>query len=86
MDMYVVYMLVSLSNRKCYVGYTQKDPNERLHEHNIGSNSWTRANGPFRLAYYETYVCKEDALRRELFYKSGIGRRIRNIIVKEMIQ
>jgi putative endonuclease len=79
-----VYFILSNKNNKCYVGSTEKDPKLRLDEHNAGSNSWTKLNRPFSLVYYETYACNEDARRRELFYKSGIGRRIKGAIISEM--
>lgn len=79
--MYFVYVLQSIKNRKKYVGFTEKDPKQRLIEHNNGSNSWTRDNGPFELMYYERFHCEKDAKSRELFYKTGIGRRVRDAIV-----
>jgi len=60
---------------------TAKIPCERLKEHNLGSNKWTRKNGPFSLLYYEKYFCKADAMQRERFYKSGFGRKIRDSII-----
>jgi putative endonuclease len=78
--MYFVYLLKSLINNKTYVGYTAKDLLERLNEHNLGSNSWTSANKPFKLIYYESYYCKKDALHRELFLKSKIGKRLVKLI------
>jgi len=59
---------------------TEKNPAERLKEHNGKSNKWTKENGPFKLIYYEDYFCKEDAMQREKFYKSGMGRKIRKAI------
>ena len=61
---------------------TEKDPTIRLKEHNNRSNEWSSNNGPFELAYYERYLCKKDAILREKFYKSGIGRYIRDSILK----
>lgn len=79
--MYYVYFLISLKNNKIYVGFTQKLPNTRLEEHNSRSNTWSKANKPFILVYHETYECKTDCLRREKFYKSGFGRKIRDAII-----
>jgi len=83
--MYYIYFLLSLRNKKSYVGKTGKPPNERLTEHNSGSNVWTGQNGPFKLIYFEEYVCKEDADKRELFYKTGIGRKIKKAIIDCLI-
>ena len=80
--MYFVYLLKSIKNGKSYVGFTSKEVGKRLEEHNLGSNTWTRHNGPFKLVYYESYYCKQDAEHRELFFKSGIGKQIKKIIVQ----
>ncbi len=77
-----VYFLESIRHGRYYVGTTDKDPHQRLIEHNSGSNTWTRQNGPFRLAYFEEYCCKEDAVKREQFYKTGIGRLVRDAILR----
>ena len=63
---------------------TKKDVKLRLLEHNSGSNSWTKQNGPFVLLYYEKYFCKRDVEEKEKFYKSGFGRKIRNLILKSV--
>jgi len=79
--MYFVYILLSLRNGKTYVGYTGKEPVNRLSEHNLSSNKWTGENKPFRLVYYESYYCKKDAMHRENFFKSGLGRKLKDIII-----
>ncbi|MFA5175551.1 MAG: GIY-YIG nuclease family protein [Patescibacteria group bacterium] len=79
--MFYIYFLKSKKNEKVYTGITEKDPLVRLKEHNNGSNQWTKKNGPFKLLYYEKYFCKQDALSKEKFYKTGIGRKIRNLIL-----
>ena len=61
---------------------TSQNPQKRLAEHNYGMNNWSRQNGTFKLVYFEKYYCKKDALTREKFYKSGFGRKIRNMILK----
>ena len=80
--MYFVYFLKSEKNQKFYVGVTSKRPEQRLQEHNFGSNKWTRENSPFKIVYYEKYYCKADAYQRELFYKSGFGRKVRDAIIE----
>lgn len=79
-QMYYVYILVSERNGKSYVGFTSKETKQRLREHNLGSNQWTSLNKPFRILYYESYICKEDALRRENFLKSGVGKKLVKLI------
>ena len=81
--MYYVYFLLSKKNGKIYTGYTSQKPAQRLKEHNNGSNQFTRNNGPFVLVYYESYICETDAQEREKFYKSGLGRKMRNAIIAQ---
>jgi putative endonuclease len=73
--MYYVYVLRSLKNKKRYVGFTQKAPEQRLKEHNSGSNDWTRRNKPFDLLYAEHILSRKKAILREKYFKSGAGRR-----------
>ena len=80
--MYYVYFIKSFKTEKVYVGYTSKDPKERLKEHNKGSNKWSRQHRPLSLIYYESFVCKEDAKLREDFYKTGFGKKIKKSIIE----
>ena len=82
--MYYIYFAESLRNGKIYVGFTEKLPNLRVKEHNESSNKWSRNNKPLKLSYYETYSCKEDAVHREDFFKTGIGKKIKKAIVETM--
>ncbi len=73
--MFFTYVLKSLKNTKRYIGHTSKAVFERLHDHNTGSNKWTRDNGPFKMIYFESYENKTNAIKRERFLKSGQGRK-----------
>ncbi|MEW6611044.1 MAG: GIY-YIG nuclease family protein [Patescibacteria group bacterium] len=68
-----VYILRSLSDRKYYVGCTNNLSN-RLREHNSGKSFSTKPRLPFVLIYYEAFPDREDAERREQFFKTGWGR------------
>ncbi|KKS83070.1 MAG: Excinuclease ABC subunit C [Candidatus Gottesmanbacteria bacterium GW2011_GWA1_43_11] len=81
---YSVYFAKSLKNGKIYTGFTSKDPEIRVQEHNSGSNSWSKQNKPLKLVYYEKYNCEQDARDREKFYKTGIGKAIKNLIVNNI--
>ncbi len=73
--MYSVYILLSQRNGKKYVGYTEKQPEQRLFEHNHGSNTWTGQNGPFNLIYSENFISRHAAIKQEAYLKSGAGRK-----------
>jgi putative endonuclease len=80
--MYFVYILKSELNGKSYTGSTSKEASKRLAEHNIGSNLWTKNNRPFKLIYYESYICKTDAILRENFLKTGVGKKLKKLILE----
>lgn len=80
--MFYVYFIKSLRNAKVYVGETSKPVNDRVKDHNSGSNKWTKQNGPFKLIYYEEYCCQQDATKRESFYKTGFGKGIKKAIIQ----
>lgn len=82
--MFYVYFAKSLRNGKVYVGFTSKNPVDRVNEHNSGCNQWSKNNRPFKLIYYESLICEDDARQRERFYKSGVGKKIKNLIVEGM--
>lgn len=73
--MYYVYVLHSIKHNILYTGFT-RSVKKRLGYHNEGLNEFTNKFRPWRLIYYEAYVIKEDALKRERFLKSGSGKNI----------
>jgi putative endonuclease len=70
-----VYVLRSFKNGKRYVGSTGQDVSARLRQHNRGQNRWAAQNRPFELVRVEEYTSKAEAVRRERFLKTGVGRR-----------
>ena len=71
--MYYVYILYSKKLNELYKGST-KDLKRRFQEHNSGKSTFTRLGTPWTLVYYEAFLSKTDALREELFLKSGKGK------------
>ena len=69
-----IYVLKSLKNGKRYVGSTRLTPQERLKQHNRGSNKWSRENKPFELLYSEECAIYTEARKRENYLKSSSGR------------
>jgi len=67
--MFYVYVLISLKDKKFYIGFT-KDLKRRLKEHNSGKNISTKSRLPFELIYYESHLSKADAERREKYFKT----------------
>ena len=71
---YYTYILKSKKDNKLYTGYTN-DLRKRLLQHNQGKSTYTKGRGPFELIYYEACLLKEKARSRELYLKSGMGKR-----------
>ncbi len=63
-QMYYVYVLVSQANGEIYIGYTN-DLQRRIQEHHEKKSISTRWRLPVNLVYFEGYLLKTDALRRE---------------------
>ena len=69
-----VYVLQSDCDHGLYIGYSA-DLKRRLRQHRDGKAFATSYRGPWKLIYYEAYGERADAEGRELFLKSGSGRR-----------
>ena len=72
--MYYTYILKSKKNGTWYTGSTN-DLRKRLAEHNNAKSAYTKKHAPFYVIYYEACLNEQDARSRELFLKSGMGKR-----------
>jgi putative endonuclease len=81
---YYVYVLLNAESNRFYTGYTA-DLRKRLAEHNDGKSRYTRYNGPYKLIYYEACLNDEDAMSREKYLKSGMGKRYLRNRVKRFL-
>ena len=75
---YCVYVLISEKDNSWYIGYTS-DIEKRLSYHNSGKTITTNRKKPWNLLYYEVSFDKEDAIAREKYLKSGMGRRYKTV-------
>ena len=81
--MYKVYILKSPKDpSKTYVGLTIRSLEERLAEHNEGVSYWTKRYKPWKVVYYEEFFCRQCAESRERFFKTGKGRKLKDLLVK----
>lgn len=78
MGMYLVYILKSIKDGKCYTGITN-NLQERLKKHNHGYRATmsTLNRGPFELVFAQICSDRIEARKLEKYLKSGIGREIR---------
>jgi len=72
--MIYVYVLQSELDSGLYIGMTS-NLRRRIEEHQQGEFQSTRQRRPWTLIYYEAYLLESDASGREVFLKSGGGRR-----------
>ncbi|OGY96588.1 MAG: hypothetical protein A2122_02620 [Candidatus Liptonbacteria bacterium GWB1_49_6] len=71
--MFTVYILRD-KNGKFYKGLTNDLP-RRLQEHHRGKTKSTSRMENLEVIYTETFNTFDDARKRELYFKSGAGRR-----------
>jgi len=72
--MWYTYIIQSKKDQKLYTGMSN-DLRKRLLQHNDGKSTYTKGRGPFTLVYYEACLNQDDARSRELYLKSGMGKR-----------
>ncbi len=72
--MYYTYIIQSRKDRRFYTGFT-RDLKSRFNEHNSGKIASTKNRVPFELIYYEACLNEKDAIAREKYLKSGMGKR-----------
>lgn len=76
--MFYTYVLLSKKDGKFYIGYTE-DLGNRLKQHEAGKVKSTSFRLPIVLIYYECCLNRFDAIKRERYLKTGVGKRyIRN--------
>ncbi len=80
MTFFYIYVLESEKDGLWYTGYTD-NLRRRMAEHDKGSTASTKSRRPWKLIYYEACLDQKDALAREKYLKSGMGKRyLRNRI------
>jgi putative endonuclease len=82
--MHYVYVLLSNKDKKFYIGSTA-DIRRRYKEHCYGKVFATKSRLPMKLIYYEVFSNKTDALKEELFLKTGKGRERLRYLLKNSI-
>ena len=71
--MFTVYVLYSVSYDKIYIGFTS-DLEGRLLSHNVYGKGYTKRYRPWVVAFKESYPTKQEAMKREKYLKTGVGR------------
>ena len=71
--MFYVYVLRSEKTGRSYAG-SAADVTERVRRHNTGETKSTRHGVPWKVVYVEPFHTRAEAVRRELYFKTGHGR------------
>jgi len=71
---YCVYVLFSEKDNLLYIGYTT-NIEKRVENHNAGQTKSTAPRRPMKLIFCEHYLFEEDARKRELYFKTTMGKR-----------
>ena len=68
--MFFVYVLKSLKDQTTYIGSCE-DSEKRVKEHNQGKTKSIKHKIPLELVYYEAYLTKTLARKREIHLKKN---------------
>ena len=82
--MYYVYVLL-LKDRHFYIGLTN-DIHRRYEEHRSGKSPFTSKFLPVKLLFYEAFAEREDALRREQYFKTTKGRTTLRLMMRATLK
>lgn len=80
MKFFYTYVLRSIKDQKLYYGFTE-NLNLRIEQHNNGKVTSTKHRIPLELIYFEACLSKDDALRREKYFKTYYG----NMFIRKRI-
>ena len=72
-EMFFVYVIRSEKDGRFYVGLTS-DVEQRVIQHNKGMTFSTKGFRPWKLFFFEEFETREEARKREVYLKSGVGK------------
>ena len=84
MPVFYTYVLLSLKDHNQYIGYTS-DLKKRIKKHFNGESFATKSRLPFKLIFYEAFLSKDDALRREKYFKTNPGKRTLKLMCRRSL-
>lgn len=82
---YCVYVLISLKDKRFYIGYS-RNLDQRLLDHGYGKVASTKSKRLLELIYYEYHKNKYDALRRERYFKTSAGKKGLKLMLREKVK
>ncbi|MDA0376490.1 MAG: GIY-YIG nuclease family protein [bacterium] len=85
MSFWYVYVLRSLKDKQFYSGSTN-NLKRRLQQHQRGENVSTAKRLPVEMIYFEGHRSKDDALRREKYFKTAKGKTTLRLMLRDSLQ
>lgn len=83
--MFYVYVLWSKADKRFYIGYTE-NIERRLKEHRQGQcHTTVRMHEP-KLVFLEGFMIKQDAERREGYFKTTKGKKALKLMLRESLK
>lgn len=82
---YCVYILFSHKDFFLYTGFTT-NIEQRIKNHNSGGTKSTSYRGPLELIFCEFYLYKVDALKREGYFKTSMGKKALKLMLKTTLE
>ncbi len=82
---FYVYILQSKKDRRLYIGYTS-DLRKRIKQLNAGESQATKPFIPYKLIFYDAFLNRIDAKKREEYLKSGYGSKTIKKLLKTFLQ
>jgi putative endonuclease len=81
--MYYVYVLLCADN-KFYIGYST-DLKKRIERHTNGLVFATKGRLPVELIFYEAFLHRMDAKRREKYFKTSPGKKALKLMLRRYL-
>ena len=72
--MFYTYIIQSAKDNSLYKGHCQ-NLDVRLNQHNSGLTQFIKNKILFKLIYSETFATREEAIKREKYFKSATGKK-----------
>ena len=72
--MFSVYVLYSEAHKKHYTGFSSDFESRLLSHDELGSKDWSVHYRPWTVILCEKFPTKQEAMQREKWLKTGVGR------------
>ncbi|MBS1759514.1 MAG: GIY-YIG nuclease family protein [Bacteroidetes bacterium] len=72
--MFYAYVIKSINHDYYYKGHCE-NLETRLQQHNAGSTTSIKPYLPFTVIYFEEFHTRDEAIKREKYFKSDAGRK-----------